>query len=375
MRPTLAPSIIQKEGTEKWLYEVLRRLSNQTASSTKELAAVSRGENPIGGGTLLDLSDYLKLSGRPNQHAIGRNIFDAKTASAGSAPTGPNIGFAFQAASSSSAPSPGAISTVNITIEENLTGITLNTTREWAFPNFNDPEGQTAGVHFFADLSDYQTMIKKTFNQCWYGIDDSPVEGGLLNLAGTKRVKLKISDSIAANRNATTHANTDTVATIQIPPMDIHLGQGINTQDKKHTFGVFKTPLSGGIHTPTPFEDSGFVHGGDSRAELYSMYGTAKGTLSAPTQGSLPQYNASLSISGDLHLFAIDGIASNLITNISPNTTGIKVGQRIRQTITNYSLADDTFIVSIDSATQVTMSQDWTGSPTVGTTFKVFGPN
>lgn len=66
MRPTRAPSVIQKENVPRWLYETLRRIENQSISSTNQLSAISRGENPISGGqpltVVLEHGKLLKLS-------------------------------------------------------------------------------------------------------------------------------------------------------------------------------------------------------------------------------------------------------------------------------------------------------------------------
>lgn len=376
MQPTIRATPIPKD-IPRWLYELLRRVEAQGVSSQQQLGAVSRGESPVGGGTLIDLSDYLKLSGRPNQWAHGRNIFDVKPTAANTQPSSLQIGLGLRTKSSASAPTPSTQVEVNFSIEDNSSGKTLNQTREWIFPNFNEPEGQSVGFHIFADLSDYQTFTKKTIdNDCVILVSDATgaTHSGFADETQTKILQLKIGGAMAANRNAASHAMTESCPVIQFPGMDV-LTSGAAAKDRTHTLCVVKSPLSGGVHTGTPFEDSGFVHGGDARKELYSMPGSAKGTLAAPSQGSLPQFNPAFTLTGNFHLFAIDGIASNIVTNVLPNTTGLKAGMRIRQSTDSYSLPDDTFILSVDSASQVTMSANWPASPTTNTSIKIFGPN
>jgi len=371
-----SPSLISKD-IPRWLYEVLRKLDDRAEETSQQMGAISRGESPIGGGLSLDLTDYLKLSGRPNQWAHGRNIFDAKI----STPTGSfyfstsQTGFGLRALTSPTIPPPGLPNTyvnVNFSIEESLASRTLYVNREWIFPNFNEVEGDTTGYHIFADTSDYQHFTKKTLDiGCIHSFSDSVVanNSGISDESETKMIQLKISGSMAANRDASTHAMTDTWPVIQFPAMDLRLSQGVTSRDRTHTFCILKTPTSGGAHTGTPFEIDGFIYGGDTRRELYSMYGGAKGTLPAPTTGSLIQWNPA--ITGLTGTFTV---SSPIVSGITPDTTGIKVGMRVRESVSNYRLTEDTFVVSVDSSSQITMSQDWTDS-TNSKAFVCFGPN
>jgi hypothetical protein len=48
-------------------------------------------------------------------------------------------------------------------------------------------------------------------------------------------------------------------------------------------------------------------------------------------------------------------------------TAGIQIGMRMKEVITNYALAEDTHVLSVDSPTQITMSQNWPSSNLVRT--------
>ena len=60
------PAVPKREGTERWLYEVLRRLQNSSSQAQGGLAAIIRGEAPDGSGRPLfpSLDDYFYLPGR-----------------------------------------------------------------------------------------------------------------------------------------------------------------------------------------------------------------------------------------------------------------------------------------------------------------------
>jgi len=313
----------------------------------------------------VDLSNYLYLPGRDGgQISSGRVRFAAKVMPAGgtSVPDTAQRGFGLLAPLDIDGPT-----SVNFWVEDSLASLSvLRPTREWVIPAFNQIEGETAGVHYFADTSDFQVLSNKT-------ITGSIVEFGftsknaLLDAQTESKLCYITLENLSSNRNTTTHASTATPPGIQIPAMDILTGLGNNTFDKTHTFGVVKTTLSGSNPTSTPFEISGLVYGGDTRQELYCMPGAAKGTLPAPTQGQFVVWNPAISFTGNVST----GFAT--ITNMS-TTAGLVVGMRIRDVRTNTAYAER-FLVSIDApgpGGQITVSAAFSET-TNGLSFVGFG--
>lgn len=351
----------------------LRQLTVQQARTP----SLPQGTPPAGGGggTAIDLNQFLYLPGRSaGQHSKQRVTFQAKPVTAGGSTQNPTQNaLGFRALGTTD----GQID-VNINIEEGATSRPKTPTREWVFPAFNLlTQGATVGLHYFVDESDYQKLTKKTFDACIYQTSDAAGNGFIQDISavrsgtgvGVPTFNVLISGSFPTTTwPYTSAAPVDgNQPIIYMPALDYSgtsvLGNAA-TRDKTHAFGIIKVKTPSGA---TPFEDGGFIYGGGTRRELYSML-TSSGGLLTPTAGSQPRwYPAVTGLTGTFTT------SSPTITGIA-STTGIYSGQRIRLTdFTNTNLAEDVMVYTVDSGTQITMTENWTGG-NGAQGFYTFGP-
>ncbi len=308
-----------------------------------------------------NLGDYLYLPGRANgQISYGRVRFQAKAMPAGgtNVPDTSQTGFGLMSTLDSD-----GLTSVNFWIEASSVNLPKRPVREWVFPAFNEVEGETAGVHYFADLSDYQSMSFKTFNGCRWVAGTSGGEGWLD--ATTARLMAWTMENQLTNRNVSTHAQTATRPIVQIPPLDMVLLTPVSsTRDFTHTMCIVKSTLSASSPTATPFEIGGLVFGGDTRQELYSMPGGAKGLYPGPSQSDLIVWNPATAITGDVNF-------STTIINIV-STANLRVGMRVRDTRTGQAYVER-FITQILTPTQIDTTVAFSEN-TVGIPFVCHGP-
>jgi hypothetical protein len=260
--------------------------------------------------------------------------------------------------------SPDGLTSVNFWIEGSGANLPLRTVREWVFPAFNEVEGETAGVHYFVDASDYQSVQFKTLNQCRWVAGTSGGEGWL-DITGTRMMQWT-TENMLGNRNATTHAQTATRPVVQIPGLDVLSGlvPASSSRDFSHTLGIIRSTLTGSAPTTTPFEIGGVVYGGDTQKELYTTPGGAHGTYPGPTQNDLLQWNPAFTIVGDVT------IGSPTIINIT-STAGLKVGMRVRDVRTSASYVER-FIKTVLTINSIETSADF--SEIANLTFVCHGP-
>lgn len=355
--------VFSDPGAQKEIHKTniyLRQLSTQIG----RIPAAPQGtpSQNGGGGGAVDLTEYLFLPGRTTgQQSRQRVTFEAKTISAGGITAIPSqYGVGFTAYTNSVGERP----TVNISIEETAAGRTSVQNREWMFPAFNtNSSGQTSGTHFFVDTSDYQVITKKLLNNGNYiAIEDTTIPSGFFNAAWSKALMVAWGGGYPAGgfnfAAGTLSTPTGDHPSVQIPALD-YKGDGTGQRDRTHVLPVVKRAHTFASSAGAPFEPSGLLFGSSSGRELYPMFTTAQGTLAAPTDGSFPLWHPAVTQSCTFTL------SSAVVTMAS--TTGIIKGMRMRETMNNYALSEDTHVLSVDSPTQITMSQVWPASNLVRT--------
>jgi hypothetical protein len=309
------------------------------------------------GGGVVDLTQYLFLPGRlTSQDSRRRVTFEAKPLASSGATINPTqSGVGFTAYSTSTGERP----TVNFSIEETASGRTVVGQREWAFPAFNvNSSGATTGLHYFVDTSDYQNITKKLIdNGNYIALEDTTQPSGFFNAAWNKSLMWAWGGGYPAggfNLAAGTLGTPVGVhPSIQIPALD-YLDGGAGVRDRTHVLPIVKRAHGFSSGTGSPFEPGSLLYGSSSKRELYPMFSTAQGTLAAPLDKSFPIWHPFVNQTCTFT------ISSPVVTMAS--TTGIYIGMRMRETTNTYALGEDTHVLSVDSPTQITMSQNWPAS-------------
>jgi hypothetical protein len=229
--------------------------------------------------------------------------------------------------------------------------------RYWVIPSFTEVNtGPSSGLHYFVDQADFQTLSKKTFtNDCYYQIEDTTGGSGFLTAAHDKTLQWAWGGGYPAGGGTTTAPTTLTgvLPSVQIPALD-YKDNGAGVRDRTHAWAIVKRAHTFSSGTGAPYEPSGLLFGSSSGRELYPMFTTAQGTLVAPTDNSFPIWHPTVNQSCTFTT------SSAVVTMAS--TTGIDVGMRMRETTNSYALSEDTHVKSVDSPTQITMSQVWPAS-------------
>lgn len=335
------------QGTDDWL----RQLStNQSRLVQMPIGTPTAVTNPPSNG--IDTSVYLYLPGRPHEQvSVGPVSFDAfGLAYSDSAPTTDRT-VSLRAVTSDGSAQPAR---VFLGIQGSRAGTTAaGQKRYWAFPSFTEINtGPSVGLHYFVDQDEYQTLSKKTLsNDCYLKLEDTVAGSGIINAARTSVLQLAWGSGYPAGGGSAVTPTTITgvVPSLMIPGLD-YKDSGVGVRDRTHVWCVLKS-----AHTDaTPFEPGTPVFGSSSGKELYSMFGGAQGTLAAPATGSFPIWRAVVSQSCTFTL------SSAVVTMAS--TTGIVKGMRMRETLNAYSLSENSHVLSVDSPTQITMSQIWPAS-------------
>ncbi len=339
------------------------------SSGLGRVALAPQGSGPAGGntgGTSLDLTQFWYLPGRlPEQRAYGKNLLQALQVSAGGSGTPTvtqNVGL-FAPDQNKGIPNVwlGIEGTDQALVNAGHADRPYHANRYWAFPAFNQlATGETNGIHFFADQFDYQVLQNKTLSN-WVletqdasgiGIVDS-VNRGETESGVTRAAVLLFHGSypqITWKRTAN-GPSAGVYPAIAFPPLDTNAAVIAPAREKQHILCVMRKD-----HTDTsPFEEGGPLMGGGLGRELYPMFTSAQGTLTAPADLSIPLWHPSQTKSCDFVL----GSAS---VTIASGTTGLYKGMRMRETSASYSLPEDVHIVSVDDATHITMSTTWPAS-------------
>jgi hypothetical protein len=328
--------------------------------STQNARTVTLPQGTPSGSVGSNLGDYLYLPGRPGgQISYGRVLFQAKALPSGltSVPDTAQSGFGWQAVLARD-----GLTNLNIWIQSTNATNNPSASREWAFPAFNEVEGDTAGLHFFVDESNHQSVINKTYRSCRYVAGLTSGEGWLDN--SESRYFQWSLENQPNNRNASTHANIGPRPIIQIGPLDVQTSIGVNALDNSHAMAVVKVARgSGSLSTTTPFEIDGVLHGGDTQREVYCAPGGAKAGYAGPSAGSFLVWNPAIAFTG----------TTNSNTNITgmSTTVGMVAGMRIRDTRPTTTHVEY-FIVSVNSAFDITVSTAFSDT-TVGVSFVAFG--
>lgn len=312
--------------------------------------------------TSFDSNVYLYLPGRDSeQQSFGPVSFAALGVpyTGAATPTTENT-FLFRASTSDGSAQPAR---AFMGIQGSRAGATAAPrNRYWVIPSFTEVNtGPSSGLHYFVDQADFQTLSKKTFtNDCYYQVEDTTGGSGFLTAAHDKTLQLAWGGGYPAGGGTTTAPTTLTgvIPSVQIPALD-YKDNGAGARDRTHALAVVKRAHSFSSGTGSPYEPSGLLFGSSSGRELYPMFTTAQGTLVAPTDGSFPLWHPTVTQSCTFTT------SSAVVTMAS--TTGIQVGMRMRETTNSYALSEDTHVKSVDSATQITMSQVWPASNLVRT--------
>lgn len=344
----------------------------QLSAGLGRVALAPQGSGPVGGnsGQTTDLSQFWYLPGRlPEQRAYGRNVMEGISVSAqgsGTPTVSQRVGiFAFDQDMGIPNVWLGVEGTDHALVNPSHANRPYHGNRYWVFPAFNQlAQGETSGLHYFADTSDYQVLQHKTLSSWVLETADSSGIGivestnrGETESGTTRALQLLFHGSFPTTtwKRTLTDPSGGSYPAIAFPPLDVNAGVTAPTREKQHILCVMRKD-----HTDTsPFEPGGLLMGGNSGRELYPLFTTAQGTLTAPTDGSFPLWHPVVSQSCTFTT------SSAVVTMAS--TTGIQKGMRMRETTASYSLLEDTHVVSVDSPTQITMSTNWPASNLVRT--------
>ena len=340
----------------------------QVSQALGRVAFAPPGSGPSGGntGSVPDLTQFWYLPGRlPEQRAFGRNLVEGIAVSAagsGTPTVSQKVGF-FAHDQNRGIPSVwlGIEGTDHGLVNAGHADRPYKQNRYWVFPAFNQlAAGETVGLHQFVDAFDYQVLSNKTMS-AWV-LETSDIAGmGIVEStnrgeteSGTTKAALLVFHGSYPTTGWKRTANSPSggsYPSLAIPPLDVNAGVTAPTREKHHVLCVMRKD-----HTDTsPFEDGGLLMGGGTGRELYPMFTTPQGTLTAPANNSFPIWHPSVTKSCDF-------VTSSAVVTIASGTTGLYKGQRMRETTASYALSEDTHILSVDSGTQITMSQTWAAS-------------
>lgn len=334
----------------------LRQLSTQQARLTQmPIGTPTAVSNP---GGSIDSSVFLYLPGRASeQKSYGPVSFDAFpiTYGTGNVPT-TETWFSLRSVVADGTAQPARVFLGAQSTRVGATGAPQN--RYWAFPSLTEINGgPTTGIHYFVDQDDYQTLSKKTLqNDAIYSLEDTVRPAGWMNANRTKTLQHAWGGSYPVGgyaSDATRTTPTGIIPSIQIPALDAK-DNGAGALDRTHCLPVVKRAHTVAAGAGAPFEASGLLFGSSSGRELYPMFTSAQGTLAAPADNSFPLWHPTVTTN-----VTFTGLSA---TATMASTTGIVKGMRMRQPGTTYSLSEDTHVASVDSGTQITMSQQWLGS-------------
>lgn len=334
----------------------LRQLSaNQARLVQMPIGTPTSVTNPT---TAFNTGVFLYLPGRSfEQKSYGPVSFDAiGLGYAASTPTAETT-VSFRGTTSDGSAQPAR---VFVGVQGSRSGATAAPQKRlWVFPSFTEINGgPQQGVHYFVDQDDFQTLGNKMLsNTTVYALEDTTRPYGWTNAAYTKMLSHAWGGSYPTGGFASTATRTTAtgvIPSLQFPALD-YKDNGVGQLDRTHCLAVVKRAHTFSSSSGSPFEPGGPLFGSSSGRELYPMFTTAQGGLSAPSDGALPIWRPVLSKSCDF-------VTSSTTVTIASGTTGIYPGMRMRETINAYTLTEDTHVVSVDSGTTITMSTTWPGS-------------